>query len=45
MLEISAATTTIVQTRPHPQLTFRSNFCMINEEEMFALLVALGRFV
>jgi hypothetical protein len=41
---ISIVMITFVQTRPHPQLTSRSDLSIFGEEEIFRLLVGLGRF-
>jgi hypothetical protein len=41
---ISIVMITFGQTRPHLQLTSRSDLSIFGEEEMFRLLVGLGRF-
>ena len=41
---ISIVMMTFGQTRPHPQLTSRSDLSIFGEEEIFRLLVGLGRF-
>jgi hypothetical protein len=44
MPSISIVTIAIEQTRPNPQLTFRS-FLIMFVEKIYELLVGVGRFV